>query len=113
GRGERVGRADIGDPVAALGDVAVPAGGAARCRALHVRRARGRRPGAVLGEIAVTGRVPAHHGGRGERVGRAGIGNSVAALGDVAVPGGGAARRRALHVCGARGGRPRAVLREI
>src|SRR5207249_4009949 len=55
GRGqERVGRAVVGDAIAALRDIAVAGGGPALARALRVRRTVVRYPVAALGDIAVT-----------------------------------------------------------
>src|SRR5439155_802389 len=112
-RPEGVGGAVVGSPVAALGDVTVPGGRAADGRALRVGGAADARPRAELGQIADTRRGSARGRARPEGVGRAVVGSPVAALGDVTVPGGRAADRRALRVGGAIGAAPRTGLRYV
>src|SRR5205823_4059101 len=68
---------------------------------------------AELGHIADTGRGAALGRGRLEGVGGAVVGDPVAALGDVTVPGRGPADRRALRVGGAVGAAARAELGHI
>src|SRR5207245_10941724 len=67
-------------------------------RALRVGRAARVGAGARFLDVAGAGRGPADDGRRREEIGRAVVGDPVAALGDVAVPGDGAALGRALHV---------------
>src|SRR5207249_4888899 len=110
---EGVGRTVVRGPVAALGDVTVPGGGAAHRRALRIRGAGGAAPRAELGHVADTGGGPALGRARLEGVGRAVVRGPVAALGDVTVPGGRAAHRRALRIRGAVGAAPRAGLRYV
>src|SRR5439155_1284203 len=110
---EAVGRADVRDAVAALGQVAFAGGRAADGRALRVGGAVGAAPRAELGQIADARRGSARGRARPEGVGGAVVGGPVAALGDVTVPGGRAADRRALRVGGAIGAAPRAGLRYV
>src|SRR5439155_957833 len=107
---EGVGRTVVRGPVAPIGDVTVPRGRPAHRRALRVRGAAGAAPRAELGHVADTGRGAALGRARLEGVGRAVVRGPVAALGDVTVPGGGPADRRALRVGGAAGAAPRAEL---
>src|SRR5205823_2436282 len=136
---EEIDRAVVGDPVTALGDVTVSGGGPADGRALRVGGAGGAAPRAELGHVADTGRGAALGCTRLEGVGRAvdrvavastarsaalgrarleGVGRAVvrgavAALGNVTVPRGRAADRRALRIRGATGAAPRAELGHI
>src|SRR5207248_2167649 len=110
---EAVGRADVRDAVAALGQVAFAGGRAADGRALRVRGAAGAASRAELGHIADAGRGPARGRARLEGVGRAVVRDAVAALGDVAVARGRAADGRALRVRGAAGTASRAELGHI
>src|SRR5207244_6575782 len=77
---EGVGRADVGGPVAELGDVARPDGRPADAAALHVGRTGRARAGAGLGRIAAAGRGTADRARRCERVGRTVVADAVAAL---------------------------------
>src|SRR5439155_11804979 len=90
---EVVGRADVAQAVADLGNVAEVRSRAADSGALQIRRTRGGEPRARLGRVARAGRGTTH-GARGrERVGRAVVADAVAALRDVA-----RARRRPADV---------------
>src|SRR5207237_8531324 len=101
---ERVGRAVVAGAVAALGDVARARRRAAGRRALRVAGTEGARAAARFRGIANTGRGTALDPGGHQGIGRAGIGESVAQLGDVAGPDGRAADAAALHVRRAEGG---------
>src|SRR5207244_8282217 len=79
-----IGRAGVGEPVAQLGDVAGPDGGAADAAALHVGRAEGVDAGACLGRVAAAGGGAADGAGGDEVVGGAIVPLPIAALGDVA-----------------------------
>src|SRR5205823_2944347 len=110
---EEIDRAVVGDPVTALGDVTVSGGWPAHGRALRVGGAGGAAPRAELGHVADTGRGAALGCARLEGVGRAVVRGAVAALGDVTVPRGRPADRRALRIRGATGAAPRAELGHI
>src|SRR5439155_243992 len=110
---EAVGRADVRDAVAALGQVAFAGGRAADGRALRVGGAVGAAPRAELGQIADARRGSARGGARPEGVGGAVVGSPVAALADVTVSRRRAADRRALRVRGAAGAAPRAELGHV
>src|SRR5207249_3065139 len=103
---EGVGRAVVRDAVAALGDVTVSCGAPADGRALRVGGAAGAAPRAELGHVADTGRSAALGRARLEEIGRAVVGDPVTGLGDVTVPRGKAADRRALRIRGAVGAAP-------
>src|SRR5439155_364088 len=92
---EGVGRAVVGGPVAALGDVAGARRRPADRRALRIRGAVGAAPRAELGRIADTGGGPALDRARLEGVGRATGAQAGAALGDIAGTPRGAALGRA------------------
>src|SRR5439155_830468 len=112
-RHEAVGRTDVRDAVAALGEVAFAGGGPAHGRPLRVGGAADARPRAELGPIADARRGSARGAARLEGVGGAVVRGAVAALGGVTVPGGGPANGRALRVGGAVGAAPRAELDQI
>src|SRR5205807_496507 len=95
---EAVRRAVVAHAIAALRHVADARRWAADRRALRVRGARRALAGAVLGEIADAGRGAAFGRGGLEAVGRAVVVHPVAALGDVALPCGRTADRRALRI---------------
>src|SRR5439155_1131038 len=107
---EGVGRAGVADTVAALGEVARAGRRPADGRALGVGGAEGARTGAGLGHVAPAGRGTAHDPRGYHGVRRAGVGDAVARLGDVAPARGGATDAGALHIRWTRGARPRAGL---
>src|SRR5205823_3910403 len=98
---------------AALGDVTVPGGGPADRRALRIRGAAHAPYTALFRYIADTGRGAALGRARPEGIGRAVVRGPVAALGDVTIPRGRAADRRALRVRGAVGAAPRAGFGQV
>src|SRR6185503_4689723 len=93
---ELVGRTRVVRAVAEVVDVAVAGGGAAERRALRVGGTGGSRAGAGLGQVANAGGAAALRRRRLELVGRARVVCAIAEIVDVAVGGGGAAKRRAL-----------------
>src|SRR5207253_11311535 len=98
GRHERVGRAVVAHPVAALRHVADVGCRAADGRALGVGGAARARAVTVLFQVADARRGPTRGAGGDEAVGRAVVGAAVAALADVAHPSCGPADPRAPGV---------------
>src|SRR5439155_289666 len=110
---EGIGGAVVGDTVAALRDVTGCRGGATDARALRVGRAEPARSGADFRHVAVARRGTALGAGRHEDVRGAVVRDAVAALGDVARAGDGAADGRALLVGRASGVRAGAELGDV
>src|SRR5205823_2448423 len=110
-------RTVVAEAVAALGRVAGsrrrPADERAGRTVHGVRRAVGARPRAVLRDVARARRGAAGDGRRREEVGGTVVGHAVAALGDVARPGGRPAKRGALRVVRTARARSGAVLRRV
>src|SRR5207253_3017231 len=113
GRHERVGRAVVAHPVAALRHVADVGCRAADGRALGVGGTARARAVTVLFEVADARRGPTRGAGGDEGVGGTVVGDAIAALVDVADVGRGAADGRALGVRGTGRARPVAVLLEV